>query len=83
MGYTIYPAYPMNKREGKMDNVHFIGRQFKYLAKSLRDSKPESHTREYEQWEKTVRTIAHDLALTNDNFNRAAFFRVAGLNKGG
>lgn len=78
MGYVIYP-----KREGRTDNVHFVGRQFKYLAKSLKDTRPEHGTREYEQWEKTVRIIAHDLSLTNENFNKAAFFRVAGLNKGG
>ena len=66
-----------------MAHPKFFGVQFKYLAKTLRDCKPEENTREYGQWDKTVRTVAHDLSKTNDNFNKAAFFRVAGLKKGG
>lgn len=65
-----------------MENVKFFGPQFKFIAKSLRDTKPvEEDVIGMEQWEKLVRTIAHDLSQTNDNFNRGAFFRVAGLKR--
>lgn len=62
--------------------IRFFGGQFKFVAESLRASKPsDDDVMGNEVWEKTVRTLAHDLSQTNPNFNRAAFFRVAGLKK--
>lgn len=66
-----------------MTTPKFFGVQFKYLAKSLKDCRPEEGTHDYALWEKIVRTVAHDLSRTNENFNKAAFFRVSGLKKGG
>lgn len=60
----------------------FHGSQFKYIAESLRDARPDPNDAGYLAWVKVVHTICHDLSLTNDRFNRAAFLRVSGLKKG-
>lgn len=62
--------------------IKFYGPQFKYLAQSLRDSRPtDDDTMGMALWKKIVLTICHDLNRTNEKFNKAAFLRVAGFNK--
>lgn len=61
----------------------FFGPQFKFVSKSLSDCRPDpvADPAGYELWDKIVRTQAHDLSRTNTNFNKAAFFRIAGLSR--
>jgi hypothetical protein len=58
----------------------FNRNHYDFLAKSLKDSKP-TGVMDQETWERTVRTIAHDLKGDNTHFSFPAFYKACGLDK--
>lgn len=58
----------------------FNRNHYDYLAKSLKDSKPDGVFDEH-VWIRIVRTIAHDLKKDNEHFSFPAFYVACGHKK--
>jgi hypothetical protein len=59
-----------------------FGQQINFIAKSLRDSKPDGIFLT-EAWKRVVHTVAHDLSKDNKLFEPARFYESCGMEREG
>lgn len=71
---------PAVKRPPVTNKVIFFGNHINFLAKSLKDSKPDG-VMDMEVWKRVVHTIAHDIQQNNKLFAPARFYESCGMKK--